>query len=549
MKYIFTKSIASLFFLFITVHSQDVRPGFEQTETEFDRTNEEIERFINDVVGQVESRIDDFIEGRTSYSRTSTHVEVVNQDDTDQDAITFNGDTDIAENDTIHGDLVVKNGVLTVRGTVLGDVLVVNGDIRIKSTARIQGNARAMNGSISKEEGAIVEGYTEESNKSYDTKKKRTARARYSYSYKPFMWFDKDYNDNFLFRYNRVEGFFFGFGSGKEYYWDGSRTLSGYGSFGYGFASHRWRMQLGLDRQFATSSGLYEAGAEVHSLTDTKDEWIMKLGENNLTALLFHEDFRDYFQREGYSLHTARYTKEGDVTTLLDVRYNVDRYASMQKKARWAVFGGRDFHSNPVVNEGMMRSVSVAAGFNTVEKYRRRTQGWDVYSKVEAAGRTFGGDFDFTHGIVDVRRYQSLSDDDQLSVRVRAGSLEGMPIVQRLFELGGANTMPAFGFKEFTGNRMLLGNLEYQMGGNLIDEVFFWPDFFDMILFANAGAVANVPTKREIYEGFDAISAQSFKSDLGFAISWHDGNARLGFAWRTDKSAPVAVFFRLNRAF
>ncbi|MBI2427772.1 MAG: BamA/TamA family outer membrane protein [Ignavibacteriales bacterium] len=552
MKSIFTVFISAAFFLFFTAQAQEAQPSFDHTEAEIDRTSDDIERFIDDIVDHVETRIDDLVEGRNTNSRTSTIVEVQDQDKETPDAITFNGDTEIAENDTIHGDLVVKNGTLTIRGTVMGDVLVVNGDVQVKSTALVKGNVRSMNGSITKDEGCIVEGYTEESNKSYESRSsrsKRTSRAKYSYSFKPFMWYDKGYDDNFLFRYNRVEGFFFGFGDNKDYYWDGSKALSGHGSFGYGFASHKWRMLLGLDRQFATSSGLYEFGGEVHGLTDTKDEWIMKLGENNLAALFFHEDFRDYFQREGFSVHTARYTKDGDVTTMIDVRYNVDRYTSMDKRANWAVFGGHQFRSNPLINEGMLRSVSVAAGFNTVEKYRRRSEGWDAYTKAEVGGSSFGGDFDFTHAIVDLRRYQSLSDDDQLSARIRVGSLEGNTIMQRLFELGGANTMPAYGFKEFVGNRMILGNLEYQMSGELIDEIFFWPDFFNVILFADAGAVANVATKQAVYEGFDAISTSTVKSDLGFALSWHDGNARLGFAWRTDKSAPVAVFFRLNRAF
>lgn len=543
------KSLITAFFLFSTVRAQDAQPSFDYTETEIDQTTEHIERFIDDVVAGVEHRIDALVEGRNSSSRSAAGAGAGEQDTETPDAITFNGDTEIAENDTIQGDLVVKNGTLTIRGTVLGDVLVVNGDVLLRRTAVVKGNARAMNGSITKDEGAVVEGYTEESNRSYESRTKRTSRAKYSYSFKPFMWYDREYDDNFLFRYNRVEGFFFGFGKSKEYYWDGSRVLSGYGSFGYGFASHKWRMQLGLGRQFATSSGLYEFGAEIHSLTDTKDEWIMKLGENNLAALFFHQDFRDYYQREGYSVHTARYTKDGDVTTMMDVRYTVDRYTSMDKRANWAVFGGHQFRSNPFVNEGMLRSISVAAGFNTVEKYRRRSEGWDALGKVEVAGNQFGGDYDFTYALVDVRRYQSLSDDDQISVRIRGGALEGQTVVQRMFELGGANTMPAYGFKEFVGNRMILGNLEYQMTGELIDEIFFWPDFFNLILFADAGAVANVPSKRAIYEGFDAVSTSTVKSDLGFALSWHDGNARLGFAWRTDTSAPVAVFFRLNRAF
>ncbi len=547
MKEIMTLLIVTLLVI-STSAAQDSTPSFEYTETETEQAEEFVNRLVDDIIQQVETRLDGIEERDLSRDRY-TIIEEDQDQEKSSDALTFNGDTDISEEDTIRGDLVVKNGTLTVRGTVNGDILVVNGDILLKHSAHITGNARAMNGSITKEEGSIVEGYTEESSKQSTRSRKRTSRARYSYSFKPYTWYERDDHDNFLFRYNRVEGFFFGIGTSKEYYWDGSRSLSGYGSFGYGFASHKWRMQLGLDRQFATSSGLYEFGGEAHSLTDTKDEWIMSLGENNLAALLFHEDFRDYYQREGYSVHTARYTKEGDVSTLIDVRYHMDRYSSLSQNAHWSLFGGRTFRSNPLVNEGTMRSVSMTAGLSTVEKYRRQMLGWDIYAKGEYAGSEIGGDFNFTHALIDVRRYQSISDDDRISARVRVGTLEGMPIAQRLFELGGANTMPAFGYKEFTGNRMILGNLEYQLNGDVLEEVFIWPGFLDVILFGDAGATVFVPTKYGIHEGFDAFNANAIKSDVGFALSTNNGDARLGFAWRTDKSAPVAVYFRLNKAF
>ncbi len=526
----------------------------DSTEEVFDQTSDDIERLVDDIVQRVESGVERLVEGRSSVSSD------LPDDEQDQekkrnvesnDAVTFNGDTEIAENDTVQGDIVVKNGALTIRGMVNGDVLVVNGSITVKSTGHVKGNARAMNGSIVKEEGAVVEGYTEQSSGA-SSKRKRTYRTRYSYSFKPDRWLEGPFvDDNFLFRYNRVEGWFFGFGSEKKFYWDGSKIISGHGSFGYGFASHKWRLQLGLDRQFATPGGtLYEIGAEAHSFTDTKDEWLMKLGENNLAAIFFREDYRDYFQREGFSMHSARYTKNGDVSTMIDLRFSNDRYTSLPNQTNWSVFGGNKvFRTNPLVNEGIMKSVSVTAGISTVEKYRSRSEGWDAYGRAEYGGNELGGDFDFTQTIIDVRRFQPFSDDDQLSVRFRVGSLEGTPIIQKTFELGGTNTMPAYAFKEFAGNRMALGNLEYQVHGEVIDELLFWPSSLNVILFGDAGAVTTVSPNYAVYEGFERFTTASIKSDVGFAIGWHDGGARFGFAWRTDKSAPVAVFFRLNRAF
>ncbi|MFA6540442.1 MAG: hypothetical protein WCT99_02480 [Bacteroidota bacterium] len=514
------------------------------------RNGDDIEQFVNDIVDRVSSGID-----RIAEERSDEYDDDAGQDRRSvvpDEAVTFNGDTEIAENDTIHGDLVVKYGTLTVRGVVTGDVLVVNGLIAVKSTGHIKGNVRSMNGSVSKEEGAVVEGYIEQSTETKNYKRKRTSRVKYSYSFKPSYWLDVPYVDNnFLFRYNRTEGFFIGLGSEKKFYWDGSKSVSGFGSFGYGFAMHRWRMQLGLDRQFAAGGDvLYEFGGEAHSITDTKDEWLMPLGENNLAAIFFSEDFRDYYQREGFSLHTARYSREGELSTMVDLRYGNDRYNSMLNNTDWAVFGGNTgFRNNPPVNEGMIRSITLAAGLSTVEKYRSRTEGWDAYGKVEYAGKEIGGDYDFNHALIELRRYQQISDDDQISIRLRAGSLEGTNITQRTFELGGANTMPAYGFKEFSGNRMVLGNLEYQLNGHLIDELFLWPHGLDLLLFGDAGAVTTAVSKKALYDGFDALTTSQIKSDIGFGFGWNEEGARLGFAWRTDKQASVAVFLRLHRAF
>jgi cytoskeletal protein CcmA (bactofilin family) len=524
-------------------------------EDRVDRTADNFEQFVEGIVDRIGSQVERMADER---SQTSTWEDEEQDRESEKikassDAVTFNGNTEIAESDTVQGDLVVKNGTLVVRGIVAGDVLVVNGDIELKKTSRVFGNVRAMNGGISKDEGAYVEGFTEQTSNTASKKyrRKATYRTKYSYSFKPyFLSSENVFEDNFLFRYNRVEGLFVGLGSEKKFYWDGSKSISGYGSFGYGFTSHKWRLQLGLDRQFATSDEtLYELGGEAHSLTDTKDEWIMALSENNLAALLFREDFRDYFQREGFSFHTARYTKDGDVSTMVDVRYLNDRYESLVSAAQWAVFGGNTFRGNPGVNVGTMKSVSVTAGLSNIEKYRYHSEGWNLFIRGEYGGNELGGDFDFSQAVLDIRRFQPLSDDDQLNIRIRAGGLEGSPVAQKNFQLGGANTLPAYGFKEFTGNRMLLANVEYRLSGEIIDEIFFFPNSLSLIAFGDAGAVTSVNTKWALYEGFNSIQSSQVKSDYGVAIAWHDGDARLGFAWRTDKQAPVSVFFRLNKAF
>ncbi len=90
---------------------------------------------------------------------------------------------------------------------------------------------------------------------------------------------------------------------------------------------------------------------------------------------------------------------------------------------------------------------------------------------------------------------------------------------------------------------------EYRINGELIDELFYFPNSLSLIAFGDAGIVTTVNTKWAVYEGFTSLPSSEVRSDYGAAIAWHDGDARLGFAWRTDKKAPVSVFFRLNKAF
>jgi len=466
-------------------------------------------------------------------------------------AVTFSGNTSIDASDSIDGNVVVKGGTLTVVGFVHGDALAINGDIIVKEGGKIIGNARAINGKVVTEGNGKIEGYTEETSSARDAVYGGPGHEPgRSYKFNQ-LWLDENqFPDHVLFRYNRVEGLFLGLGSGKKFYWDGSKAISGYGSAGYGFRIHRWRFNLGLDREFATGDALYEIGAEGHSLTDTKDEWIMKLGENNATAILWHEDYRDYYTREGFSVNAARYTKESDFTSQLRVQYLIDDYSSLSKETDWSLFRpSHSFRDNPAVAEGTMHSILGTAGVSTLEGRGRRTVGWNIFASVERGGNGLGGDFDFTQVVIDVRRFQPLSEYDKINVRVRAGSLEGDYIPQKSFEIGGANTLPAYSFKEFAGNRMLLGNFEYVLSGRLMDDEFFWPSSLNFIVLADAGAASLVPPSKMVTDGFSSINQNTIKSDIGFAVGWHDEGWRLGFAWRTDVKSPVSVFLRFNRPF
>ncbi len=517
-------------------------------------SDEKFDSFLENLIGKIQSNIEQSL--RKNEAKKSDIEDQFEPSDS-LDIIT--GDYLVPRSEIVERNVFVKDGRLSVEGVLRGNASVLRGTIIVKDGGRITGNAHAIGGTVIREKNGVVEGEIRESSSDRSGFVKRHFPRKPAYSFAPRWLHENLYSDNFVFRYNRVEGVYLGLASDKKFYWDGHRIISGYGSLGYGFLTHRWRGQLGLDRQFATGAHLFELGAEGHNLTDTKDDWIITQGENTAAAFFLREDYRDYFQRAGFSGHGAWYTKTPELTTMLNAEYRYDEYESLEKRANWSLFKNKDgFRDNPMVNEGTMKSTVITAGISTVEEKKRSSAGWNTFAQIEIGTLKYDvitgeesalRNSDFTRAVVDIRRYQPLSRYDNLNMRVRFGSLKGDYIVQKGFEVGGVNTLPAFGFKEFAGNRMALGNVEYALNGSVFDNVSFWPGFLTLMVFADAGSAHFADTQAEVTDGFQKFSISTMKSDLGFALGWHDGTARLGFAWRTDKGAPPMVFIRISRPF
>jgi hypothetical protein len=532
----------------------------DQVGKEISTVGNNIDKMVNKIVKRWTSPFDDdqITTDDTVTSTTRRSLDITDSE-IDSSAQTFSGDKVIEQSDTIYSNVVVKGGDLTVYGTVDGDVLVVGGDLNMKRTGKITGSARVINGSILKEDGAVIKGFED-----YTKKEKisfRPSRSNFSKTVRTFdvPWSDEKMNlDNFIFRYNRVEGLFLGVGSEKKYYWDGERNWNMYGSAGWGFRSHTWRGNLGLARQFAIltneGSGIIELGGEGYSLTDTKDKWIISLLENTASALLIHEDFRDYFERNGYTIHVAYYSKDNYLKNELKFAYMADTYDSLANKVDWALFGGgKQFRINPAIDPGKMRSMVASGGVSTISNTSYGPEGWSLYASAEVAKKNWGGEFEFGQYIVDLRRFQPLGRYNNFNIRVRAGSSDGTLPMQKMYELGGLGTMNAFPFKSEIGNRMFLMNAELIINGSFLEELDFWPMWIfhniNILLLSDAGLTRDALPIASALEGVEAVKFNDFEHDLGVAFSNRSGSFRIGVAWRTDHPSPAQFILRFNRPF
>ena len=524
-----------------------------------DRIGKKIERFVSEITGEFSRDYEsDPFDPDTLPGRSKKH-DVDLDLENDHRTETYEGDFTVKENSTINSNVVVKGGDLTVYGKIDGDVLVVGGSLYVKDGGRITGNARVINGTIVKENGGIIDGYTDKT--SSQTVGYREERHRFSHPGNSFSapWIGENANlDNFIFRYNRVEGLFLGLGTEKKYNWDGRREFNSYGSIGWGIRSHTWRGNLGIARQFPLGiidgNELFEIGAEGYSLTDSKDQWLIGVHENTAAALLIHEDFRDYFERNGYSTHIAYYSQDDYLKTELKASYLADEYASIGNNTEWALFGGdKLFRPNPKINEGKMRTILTSAGISTESKSARGPEGWSIFGAFEYGPRSLGSDFDFDQYIFDIRRFQPISSYDNLNFRLRAGTSDGILPIQKAYDLGGLGTLNGFPFKTESGNRLILFNAEYIMNGSTLDDLDFWPSWLfrhvNFLFFSDAGLVRTVAQDARPTEGFEKITWGEFKNDIGVGFSNRSGSFRIGIAWRTDVKAPTRFVLRFNRPF
>ncbi len=472
--------------------------------------------------------------------------------DNDRPIFRYFEDYLVEENGTVDGNLVVMNGDVTIRGEVNGDILVVFGDVYVHSNAVVTGNITSVGGEIKQFRNSVVSGNQIETsprnlyrhvNFEYDGSDWQWSRSN-NYSTLP-LW---PLEDRVLFDYNRVQGIFLGLELPKSIA-SKARIVTVHGFAGYGFKEKALRYSLGLDRYFFNRRDYrFEIGGKFYDLTDTHDNWIIMPSENMLSSILIHEDFRDYYRRRGYELHMSQ-----NYTVFLKgtLGYRSDDYTSLNKNADWAIFGGdKKFRANPAIVEGNMRSIFAEIYWDSRDDRELPRRGWYAKLTAEFSNSKLKSDFFFNRYFFEFRRYQPLSHSERLDIRLIAATAEGNLPIQKQYELGGLSTLRGFRYKEFAGDRMLLGNFEYNISPSTFSRDLLFFDDVRLILFYDIGLAWRSGDNSKWSKGFEFLKFNSLKSDIGIALSDWQGQIRLNIAKRTDtNSRPLEVTFRISKPF
>ena len=466
--------------------------------------------------------------------------------------IRLQGDVEINEknyNEYKNKNIIFTDGVLQVCKNIEGSIAAFNGIVIINPNSEYENYIYLYNSYLhtdSSFKNNFIICASEDQIVNFENYQALQFNVKQSASY----YIYSDLKRGPLFRYNRVEGPFFGLSLDKNFYWNGVKNYSYDAAVGYGFWNHRWTGFLAFDYWIGNYNRM-EFGGKVFSLTDSKDNWRIGNTENTLAALAIHEDFKDYFLKEGYLFHITKYYSK---IVKLGITFVQDNYRSQQKNYDWAIFGGhKKFRDNPSVVNGVIRSVIFSFNYNSYVPNNYFT-GWDINSEFEIAS----GVTEYNKIFLDVRRYLLLrniipfidNNRARFNIRLMVGAADKELPFQKSFDIGGLGTVPAAGFKILNGNKMLLANLDIAYP---VLELFgikpfgMLEDLTSIIISYDFGFAAN-SMSNNIFNGFD-MNKETVLHGLSVALSAFNEKVRFGAAFRLDKAEPPRLIFRIAQPF
>ena len=378
------------------------------------------------------------------------------------DRVSFMGDVIVEGDEFIRGSVISFFGKIDVYGEVNEDVVAIFGDVHVASGAVIRGDVIAANGQVELDDKSSVYGVIKSSKGKTATRRHRARR-----------W--KEYQSSVsaigTFYYNRVDGLLLM--GGAEYNHADSIIPSFSAMAGYGFASDRWRYTISLTQTVLRGPTPVQVGGELFRLLKSGDDKIISESENSIFALLFNEDWKDYYESEGgygfARVNFLRYNKF-EIGYLSEQQRWIDAHANL-----WSLFGDKEFRGNfssvpydtlvarkAQFDEKQITSLILDYSFDSRDEEKHPNEGWYGYARYEYSPRRWKGDFDFERFEARLKRFQPLGRYVAIDLAGAYGRVIGDEIpLSRLCYLGGLGTIHGYRHKEFIGTEYVLVSGEY----------------------------------------------------------------------------------------
>lgn len=188
-------------------------------------------------------------------------------------------------------------------------------------------------------------------------------------------------------RYNRVDQVF----AGLRYNLSVTDRLRIHSKAGYSTGYNQWNYGGGLSIRFPSTT----VGANYSAQTTTRyTSHIYQPYYTIIPNLLGHRGYFDYYRYEGYRIFS---TRELFSDFSLELGFNSQEHTSLQTTTAYDLLGNDNFHINPPIKEGTLRSIDITTGYNLDENYNFGVTGQQkVQFTIEHSSQAITSDFSFT---------------------------------------------------------------------------------------------------------------------------------------------------------
>jgi hypothetical protein len=454
--------------------------------------------------------------------------------------IRFSGRTRVPAGRTITGDVAILGGPVELAGVVDGDLVVLNGDVTLTEGSRVNGDLTVVGGIVLGTEDGYVDGvittYTavfryrrvgdgiEDLGSGGAPSYEPTSRSIRLPSWK--------LGESEIFisarAYNRVEALPIAIGprittgGSNPLRFDALliwRTIGGFepqkGDLGWQVRAKQWL--------FGHRAAWLEGGFQ--SVINPIEDWQLTNLENSLALFFFRRDYRDYYEREGWyaSLGGESHSVFGSV------EYRDERHSAVATRNVWTIFFNKtdELRPNAAADPGDLQSVIFTLGVDTRNDPDRPWSGWYGVANLERAvgGELSGEKPDFTHLLLDLRRYLRVSRSSALALRLVGGGRLGDRLLpaQRQHVIGGTGSLPGYSMMEFDCGVRSSGQLGEEPGYGCQRFTLFQAEYRTGL---------NFRWRWDETQDFDDIHGDIFSIDFdpAFVLFYN-----AGAAWDTDE--------------
>jgi len=422
----------------------------------------------------------------------------------DPSTIQFSGRSRIPSTRIVVGNVGALGGPFTIAGEVDGDLVVVNGDLIFEEGGSVTGDVMVVGGRVLGEDLGQIDGslrvfdeplrYVQRGDR-ISSAGRRGEEDRFSHD---FPWGDARFTIKAGQNYNRVEGLPVIFGPSirtgganplRLDLWGVWRTETGLelGQEDFGYLL-RVEQSMGGRDQIAL-------GATGYSYVDPMEDWSLSNLEASLATFILHKDFRDYYEREGWSAY-LRFS-----FPYMPVEFRAEYFQEDNKfspvAGPWSLTKNKEpWRNQPLVAEGDIRYVEGSVTIDSRNNRDNPEDGWFVEARVRQglagnlrlpdhresddaqAPLVPGWDFDtdISTGFLDIRSYNRVGPGSYLNLRgVLGGTLNDRPLPPQFqHAMGGVGSLPSYAlFAVDCGARNETWTYDVSVEGNTVREPVF----------------------------------------------------------------------------